>query len=204
MIIIHKIVHTMKLKICGYRKPLDRETLALIDYIGINYIPSSQRYIGDTPIEDLLWSLPSHIRTVSVWRDVPISEIIHTQEKYTYDYIQLHGNESAVYAQTLLDLWYRVIRAYSYRDIGKYQTYPCTYHLIDGIHPWSGQSHRYTDISMNHDFFLAWGISIKNIHEALSVPHVIVLDIASGIETDGHMDPAKIHELGQIIHNSVT
>jgi phosphoribosylanthranilate isomerase len=199
---MHKIVHTMKLKICGYRRPLDKDILTLVDYVGINYIPSSQRYIGDTPIEDLLWSLPTHIQTVSVWRDTPISQVINIQEKYTYDYIQLHGDEPAVYAQTLLDMWYRVIRAYSYTDMNKYRTYPCTYHLIDGIHPWSGQSHRYTDIAMDHDFFLAWGISIKNIHEALSVPHAIVLDIASGIETDGCIDPAKIRELGQIIHNS--
>jgi phosphoribosylanthranilate isomerase len=127
----------IKLKICGYREILPKETWKGVDYVGINLVPTSRRYVTEEKISGLLHSLPKNIETVAVTQNMPLPELLKIQEKYCFDYLQLHGNESREYCQKLRDKGYRIIKACTYENCDEYEDYPVDFLLIDNTQPGS-------------------------------------------------------------------
>ena len=80
-----------------------------------------------------------------------------------------------------------IIKAYSNY---KYADYA----LFDNIDPGKGMMFNWDNIKYDKDFFLAGGIDINNISEALKLnPYAI--DISSSVETNGFKDEEKIKEI---------
>lgn len=189
----------IKLKICGYREILPRETWKWIQYVGINLVPTSRRYVTEGKITKLLLSLPKNIETVAVIRNMPLLQLIQIQEKYCFDYLQLHGDESRNYCQKLKDRGQKIIKACTHENYHTYEDYPVDFLLIDSTQPGSWVSYDYNSIQSQKSYFLAWWINSTNIQSIQKKSTLYALDIASGGETNNRLDPEKIAKIVQKI-----
>lgn len=103
-----------RIKICGLTRPQDVQLCARlgVDMVGFILAPSPRQVTVERAAE-LRRLLPSHIAAVGVLLDErpDIAEVIRT---VGLDYIQLHGNQSEVYAGQVGAS--RVIRALRVRD----------------------------------------------------------------------------------------
>ena len=52
---------------------------------------------------------------------------------------------------------------------------------------------------LNKEFFLAGGINISNIADAIEEFNPYAIDLSSGVETDGFKDENKIEEIMEVI-----
>ena len=65
--------------------------------MGFIFWPKSSRYVSERPTY-----LPSKCKRVGVFVDAAIETVKHIADEYSLDYIQLHGQESPEYIQSLL------------------------------------------------------------------------------------------------------
>jgi phosphoribosylanthranilate isomerase len=86
-------------KVCGMR---DAENIRAVERLGINLMgfifwPHSSRYVSEPPAY-----LPTACRRVGVFVDATIDDVRQHMADYSLDYLQLHGQESPEYIQSLL------------------------------------------------------------------------------------------------------
>ncbi|MBM7544256.1 phosphoribosylanthranilate isomerase [Weissella beninensis] len=113
-------------------------------------------------------------------------------------YLQLHGNESEETIKTLQNMGSNVINvvhhASNLKSIADYVMLDSSnglgitpdWHHLPAIHrPW----------------ILAGGLTNTNIAEAVALTHPSIVDVSSGVETDGIKDLHKITEIINTAHN---
>lgn len=88
----------MKLKICGMKYPENMlEVGALLpDYMGFIFWKKSARYF-----DGIIPGLPKSIKKVGVFVNAPLEEILEKIEKHDLQAVQLHGDESVEFCETL-------------------------------------------------------------------------------------------------------
>jgi phosphoribosylanthranilate isomerase len=190
-----------KIKICGLRS---EEDIALIneakpDYAGfIIDFPPSFRSLSLERFEELSKKVLPEIKRVGVFVNEEINTICLLAKKNLLDAIQLHGDESEEYIRILKSQTeLPVIKAFilkSEEDVKGIQECSADYVLLDAGKG-SGQSFAWNWCKQIHrDYFLAGGIGIENIEEALQInPYAI--DLSSKLETNKKKDPAKVKAL---------
>lgn len=196
----------MKIKICGLTKAEDIEAVNLYrpDYIGFVFA-KSRRKVTIQQAVDLKHRLADGISAVGVFMDQTIEEIELVCQSGCIDLIQLHGSESKDMTDELRKLTGKpIIRAISVKqqeDIIRSEKNNADYLLFDQgcgggtCFDWellrnAAHSCRLQD----KEWFLAGGISLENLDEALAV-HPWGIDLSSGVETNGVKDSNKIREL---------
>ncbi len=85
----------MKIKVCGLRDPENIKAVTALDpdYVGFIFYGPSPRFVADMPAGSLN-NMSSSIKKTAVFvneREENVNQLI---EKYDFDAIQLHGNES--------------------------------------------------------------------------------------------------------------
>jgi indole-3-glycerol phosphate synthase/phosphoribosylanthranilate isomerase len=183
------------LKACGIRTPeLFREDTA--DFIGINFSPVSKRRM---PLEILD---PSAIpgNAVAVFYQNPEAEIIAALDKYPFRRVQLYaGDVSPEFVRKIKRKVVLACRIQSPADIERALQYAADvdFFILDGPAPGSGTPVDTAVIPAGfpYPFLLAGGIRTDNIHLIRPFDHCIGVDVASGIETDGAVDIAKIRAM---------
>ena len=94
----------MKLKICGVKTPEEAKALkeAGVEYIGLNFVPSSTRCISLEQAKEVMAALKhSGIHVVALFQDQPIELVSEYVRELDVDYVQLHGDESPEYARSV-------------------------------------------------------------------------------------------------------
>ena len=89
-------------KVCGMRdaeniRQIDE--LGCVDWMGFIFWPHSSRYVDERPSY-----LPEHAKRVGVFVNATHEDILHRQEEFGLDLIQLHGDETPDECQTLRSL----------------------------------------------------------------------------------------------------
>lgn len=188
----------MLIKICGLSRKEDIMYVNEVkpDYIGFVFA-KSRRQVNLQQAKELKQLLDKNILAVGVFVDEDIEKIAEIVNQGIIDMIQLHGHEDQAYIDELNTYVHcPIIKALRVKNKESFVTYQhIDYYLLDGCQPGSGQSFDWNDIPIfNHPFFLAGGICLDNIDEALKVP-CFAVDVSSGVETNGHKDLKKIKEL---------
>lgn len=192
----------MKIKICGLFREEDITYVNKYkpDYIGFVFA-KSQRQVTKNQAYILKQLLDSKIKAVGVFVNAPIALIRETVQDHIIDLIQLHGQEDEAYIKALKEVVdVPIIKAIR---VGKdeMKSYDVDYYLLDGIKPGSGQSFNWSQIQeLDHPIFLAGGISMNNIHDALKT-NVYALDLSSGVEKQGVKNEALIKEVIRSVRN---
>lgn len=95
-------LQSTKIKICGLTRPEDMEYLmeANVDYAGFVFA-ASRRQVLPEEAAVLTTRLSQAIRTVGVFVNATVSEIIRTMEQVRLDIVQLHGDETIQFIRQL-------------------------------------------------------------------------------------------------------
>ncbi len=184
----------MKVKVCGMVDP-DNLNLASsldIDFVGYNFYPASKRYVDTTSkISQVL--LEERIKKVGVFVNASSATIEATQVKFDLDYIQLHGDESVAFTEsvaknTAVIKVFRISENFDFQVTTGYQS--AQYFLFDTYtKDYGGSGKRFDwrlldEYTGDTPFFLAGGISPDDLPalRKISHPKFIGIDINSGFE----------------------
>jgi phosphoribosylanthranilate isomerase len=198
----------VKVKICGIRRMEDIDIVNRYkpDYIGFVFADSKRRVSHDLAYE-LKLNLDSDIISVGVFVDASLDEILKLFDEGVIEMAQLHGSESDEYILTLKEKTnseLKIIKAIEMSedvDLLEYNNSHADYLLLDSGKG-SGKTFDWSLIEsdLNKEFFLAGGLDISNISDAIKEFDPYAIDLSSSLEVDGFKDESKIKELMEAIN----
>ncbi len=183
----------MKIKICGISRISDLPVLNKVhpDFVGFVFAPS-KRQVSLLTATRLRSGLEASIPTVGVFVEEDAAFIKEAIDEHIISYVQLHGRYDEEKIKTIKSYGVPVIQALPYTE--KEVKTAADYLLFDNLKPGSGEAYDYTQVSAKKPFFLAGGINISNIEDALKT-NAYCIDVSSGVETEGIKDAIKIEEI---------
>ena len=198
----------VRIKICGLRCLEDIEIVNKYkpDYIGFVFA-DSKRKVSHELASEMKKNLDCDIISVGVFVDADSDEIIELFESGVIDVAQLHGNESEDYIRNLKERTnheLKIINAIEMsdeKDLLEYDNSIADYLLLDSGKG-SGKTFDWSLIrdDLDKEFFLAGGIDVLNVNEAIDNFNPYAIDLSSSLETDGFKDENKIKEIMEVIN----
>ena len=196
-----------RIKICGLRRPEDIAAVneARPDYCGfIVEYPKSRRSIDRTTLRELVRGLREKIVPVGVFVKAPKELVAELLEEGTIQIAQLHGQESQEYIQELKVLTEKpLIQAFSIKskeDVERARESVADYILLD---QGSGGTGKVFDWSLvdevGRPYFLAGGLDVENLREAIGLLHPWAVDLSSSLEIDGMKNAGRICQAVEIV-----
>ena len=166
------------------------------DYVGFVFAGKKRKITYDQA-KELKKGLLSSIQVVGVFVNEDISFVEKLVKNDVIDLVQLHGQETNEYIKILkqkIDV--PIIKAIQIKNDDSFNVdYDVDYYLFDHGSGGTGESFDWSMLKeVNKPVFLAGGINLSNIDEALKM-NVYGLDVSSGVETDGFKDREKIKEI---------
>ena len=187
-----------KVKICGLSRECDIEYANRLkpDYIGYVFWQRSRRYVTREQAEALTRRLDGAITPVGVFVDEEPELVLRLANDSTIKLIQLHGHENEEYLRELKSMTDApIIKAFKIRgdeDIENANTFPSDYILLDNGYG-TGQTFDWSFVrGIKRPFFLAGGVNVDNVRDAIDKLSPYAVDISSGVETDGYKDFDKM------------
>ena len=226
--------YTPKVKMCGISKV---ETIPAIvdakpDYMGLVFAPSKrqvtveqaktlveelykQNVVGNNseaeqtePVTSLDTASSETIKTVGVFVNETIENLLKIAEEVKLDVIQLHGDEDESFIQILkeqsnVEVW-KAVQVRSAADAEKWIDSSADMLLFDAYHKdergGTGEVFDWSSLDeFERPFMLAGGIDSTNVARAIRTVRPYGLDISSGIETNGVKDDEKIKAFTNIV-----
>ena len=187
------------IKVCGLFRETDIDYVneAKPDYIGfILNFPKSRRNLAADQAALLKSRLSSDIKAVGVFVDQPAEDVVRAVEAIGLDVIQLHGCEDDAYIAALRDVTELPIwKAFKIRtadDLAAAERSAADEILLDNGYG-TGEVFNWSIVGrFRRPFLLAGGLTPENIPQAIRSLHPKMVDISSGVETDGRKDRNKI------------
>ncbi len=199
----------VKVKICGITNIEDaRQALgAGADELGLNFYTKSARYISPEKAREIVNALPIGTKTIGVFVNEPIDDLLETTAYVGLDGIQLHGDEDHSYVRELnkrtklfVILAFRVSPKFLVSDA---LDWDCDYQLFDTYSPdergGTGQTFDWKEVGVDvflwfpYSAYLAGGLKPENVAEAVRTVKPYAVDVASGVESSpGKKDPIKV------------
>lgn len=190
-------MRTLKTKVCGLR---DKENVMQVgalkpDYIGFIFYEKSARYVGH---EDLAFlNELSGTKKVAVFVNATEKEIDSVLTRYSFDAVQLHGNERPEFCETVRQKNVELIKAFgvdSGFDFNQLEVYRSVvdYFLFDTktkLHGGSGKRFDWTVLDEYKEdipYFLSGGIDAETFQSATSLKdeRLYCIDVNSRFELE--------------------
>ena len=199
------------IKICGVNDNESAKACIDADYVGFVFYQKSSRFVTAFQAKEISSFLPKNSKKVGLFVNSNIDLIEYITKFVSLDFIQLHGNEPLSTVKTIKQRLNKpIIKAIpidSMQDIElsrKFEPF-CDMILFDtkvkdlemiggtGISfDWS----LLKNYSSKKKWFIAGGLNIKNIKNAVETTGAPIVDISSGVESEkGIKSPKKIKEL---------
>ena len=201
-----------RIKICGLRRPEDIAAVneARPDYCGfIVEYPKSRRSIDRATLRELVQGLREEIVPVGVFVNAPKELVADLLEEGTIQIAQLHGQESQEYIQELKVLTeiqpIQVFSINSYVDVEWARESAADYILLDQGSGGTGEVFEWSLVSeVGRPYFLAGGLGVENLREAIGMLHPWAVDLSSSLEIDGSKDAGRIRQAVDIVRMEET
>ena len=200
-------MHT-KMKFCGLTRPEDVEIVNGLkpDYIGFVFFPKSKRYVSPEQAGQLKSRLCPEIKAVGVFVNEEPEVIAGLLENGTIDMAQLHGEENQAYVQKLRHLTNRPIlqafRVDTEADIQRAEQSTADFILLDSGAGGTGTTFDWNLLKhVSRPYFLAGGLGVHNIKNAVETLHPFGVDVSSGIEENGVKDPIKMQKFADLVRD---
>ena len=217
--------YTPKVKMCGISKV---ETIPAVveakpDYMGLVFAPSKRQVTVDQAkilVEELhrgyakkYGSDTEHdkndtIKTVGVFVNETVDNLVTIANEANLDAVQLHGDEDETFIQSLkertnVEVW-KAIQIRSAADVEKWIDSSADMLLFDAYHKdergGTGEVFDWSSLdAFERPFMLAGGIDSTNVARAIRTVRPYGIDISSGIETNGVKDDEKITAFIKIV-----
>lgn len=200
---------SLKIKICGLRRECDVDFVnsAGVDFVGFVFA-GSKRQVTPAQASVLKKRLSPDIKSVGVFVNESIENIKRICKNGIIDLIQLHGNEDSDFIKTLKNEInlpvIKAVKALSKDYIKEEIRNDADFVLLDSFKENSfggtGSIFDWTVVpDIKKPVFLAGGLNINNIKQAVDMVHPFCVDISSGVETDGFKDERKIFEITKLV-----
>ena len=217
--------YTPKVKMCGISKV---ETIPAVveakpDYMGLVFAPSKRQVTVDqakTLVEELhrgyaqkYGSDTKHdkndtIKTVGVFVNETVDNLVTIANEANLDAVQLHGDEDETFIQSLkertnVEVW-KAVQIRSAADVEEWIDSSADMLLFDAYHKdergGTGEVFDWSSLdAFERPFMLAGGIDSTNVARAIWTVRPYGIDISSGIETNGVKDDEKITAFTKIV-----
>ena len=190
-----------KIKICGIKNQTVIPVLnqLLPDYVGFVFAKSSRQVTLEQAAE-LKGSLDSRIQTVAVVTEFMTNLFEKLAKKRIVENVQLHLPLTAQQLYWLQQLGFNVFQVVKPNQRRFLQA---QYWMFDAQQPGSGKLADWNEIdARQHPFILAGGLAPQNVAAAIRKLHPTVVDVSSGVETNGQKDPQKIKEFIRSVRNA--
>lgn len=182
------------IKVCGVTTLEDATMVARagVDWIGLNFWQESKRYVdrirGRMITAEARRCNPA-IKLVGLFVNHSAREIDNAVQAADLDYVQLHGDESPVFANRFGERCIKAIALRGQEDLLELQAFSCGWMLIDSPSPERGGSGQVANwelaarASARVDrLWLAGGLNPENVAEAIRLVKPYGVDVASGVE----------------------
>lgn len=199
-----------KIKICGLKRECDIDYVneALPDYAGFVFA-ESRRQVSPVQAKELIRRLHGVIVPVGVFLDEEPARVCTIQKNSGIRIIQLHGKEPPDYVRRVKEqTGCQIIKVLgtgeaAEHEVLQYEAAGVDFFLFDYPIPGSGRSFEWSGIpKTKRPFFLAGGIGMHNVEEALAQTCCDGVDLSSAVETDGVKDREKLLEIVRKVHGS--
>ncbi|MFL6556177.1 MAG: phosphoribosylanthranilate isomerase [Bacillus sp. (in: firmicutes)] len=191
----------MKVKICGITD-VETATAAVqygADAIGFVFAESKRR-IAIEKAKEIIAYLPKEVLKVGVFVNETSAEIEKIASTVGLTHIQIHGDETAAFSESLS---LPVIKAISFQGNESLETmgsFPSDYILLDSpkgkYRGGNGTVFNWSEVNLNlinrKKVILAGGLDAGNVEAAINIIRPFMVDVSSGVETDGIKDLRKI------------
>lgn len=212
--------YTPKVKMCGISKV---ETIPAVveakpDYMGLVFAPS-KRQVTMEQAKMLVEALHKQckeqnntvsIKTVGVFVNETIDNLVTIAKEANLDAVQLHGDEDEAFIQSLkertnVEVW-NAIQIRSASDAEAWIDSSADMLLFDAYHKdergGTGDVFDWSCLDIfERPFMLAGGIDSTNVARAIRTVRPYGIDISSGIETNGVKDDEKITAFTKIVNS---
>ena len=217
--------YTPKVKMCGISKvdTIPAVVEAKPDYMGLVFAPSKRQVTVDQAkilVEELHkqyamkynsaveQSGNDEIKTVGVFVNETLDNLVTIAKEVNLDAVQLHGDEDEAFIQALkektdVEVW-KAVQICSPADAEAWIDSSADMLLFDAYHKdergGTGEVFDWSCLDeFERPFMLAGGIDSTNVARAIRTVRPYGIDISSGIETDGVKDDEKIKAFTNIV-----
>ena len=217
--------YTLKVKMCGISKV---ETIPAVveakpDYMGLVFAPSKRQVTVDqakTLVEELHkqytkrynngaeQSNNDEIKTVGVFVNETLDNLVSIATEANLDVVQLHGDEDEAFIQSIkersnVEVW-KAVQIRNAADAEAWIDSSADMLLFDAYHKdergGTGEVFDWSCLDeFERPFMLAGGIDSTNVARAIRTVRPYGIDISSGIETKGVKDDEKIKAFTNIV-----
>lgn len=196
------------IKLCGLTRLCDMEAANELkpEYIGFVFAAKSRRYVTPEQAAGLRQALDPAILAVGVFVNEDPERVAELLNEGIIDLAQLHGNETETYIKRLRQLTKKpLIQAFSVdsaQAVMQAQESTADYILLDSGRGGTGTVFDWDFLKqIKRPYFLAGGLDIGNVAEAVERFHPYAVDVSSGIETDGVKDREKMRQFVTIVRS---
>lgn len=182
-----------KVKICGLitKEAVEAAVNSGADYIGFVFA-KSKRQVGIKQASHLAQFIPKTVQKVGVFVSPTLMELQEAIVKVPLDLVQIHGEFSD---EDFEKLDVPSIRAISVEKTLEEIETKADFLLFDAPLAGSGKTFDWEllkDENIEKPYFLAGGLTVDNVKQAITFFRPYAVDVSSGVETDGKKDLLKI------------
>ncbi|OXB95507.1 MULTISPECIES: phosphoribosylanthranilate isomerase [Bacillus] len=194
----------MKVKICGIT---DMETAKRACEYGADALgfvfAESKRKITPKRAEEIIQELPPNVLKIGVFVNESVEVIQKIADECGLTHVQLHGDEDNYQIRRLNIPSIKSLGVTSESDMKNAQGYETDYILFDSpkekFHGGNGKTFSwellgYMPKELREKTILAGGLNALNIEEAIQTVRPYMVDVSSGVETEGKKDVEKIKQ----------
>lgn len=190
-----------KVKICGIRS-LKAAQVAFnegADFLGLVFVPNHRHTINPNVAKAIRKNLKGKINLVGLFQNHTLKEIKQKIKDYDLDYVQLHGEETPEFINQIN---LKVIKAFKLpgefdsektkKNMGQFKV---DYYLLDRVKTGEGPMlnlEKAYYLSKQFPLIFAGGLNPENVTSVIAKVKPQIVDVASGVETDGEEDLNKI------------
>jgi len=176
---------TTRVKICGITRPEDALAVAGAgaDFLGL-VLTKSPRQVDPSVAASWLECIRDSLEVVGVFRDASFQQVIELTEQLDLDFVQLHGTETG-------EEWHRLpVRLIEARIVQQDRLPPTRFagaawaELLDAG-AGSGSTFDWkiaATTARERRTFLAGGLTVDNVSEAIETVQPFAVDVSSGVE----------------------
>lgn len=198
-----------KIKICGLTRLNDVSIVndSNPDYIGFVFA-KSKRYVSLDTARALRSRIKKNIKSVGVYVNESIGNIIKACDQNVIDIIQLHGDEDNDYISSLRNNTdkeiIKCIRVKDENDIISAKDDTSDFILFDTYskdeYGGTGNTFDWSLIkNFEKPFFLGGGLNSDNIASLITTYKPYCVDISSGVESYGVKDISKVNDVIRLV-----
>jgi phosphoribosylanthranilate isomerase len=170
------------------------------DALGFVFFEKSPRFIDPQRAAQIIAGLPPFVQVVGLFVNAPLDFVNATADSCRLDIVQLHGDESPSYCDSVRRRVMKVFRVRGEESLAPMADYQVAGFLLDAYSPkaYGGTGERFDwDCAVAAKRFgpiiLAGGLDPDNVASAVARVAPFGVDVSSGVESSpGRKDPEKV------------